>query len=188
MRVWGRQQWRVSHPLQSPAAVRCILPCPHRDAAAARTRCQQRRGCSAPPVTACHTFKGRRRGAAAVCICRRNSSGGISSPLGWKSSARWKAANDRAVPSCEGTDGAVFVACLCNFKEGLLQQCQKDLGPFILLAAVSGSFSSVMGHCKQQPLKYLLRIKIVNNEQELNQDPLYQHFYPNNVKMQQAHK
>lgn len=48
--------------------------------------------------TACHTFKGRRRQAAAVCICRRNCSGGISSPLGWNSSARQKAANDRAAP------------------------------------------------------------------------------------------
>lgn len=35
--------------------------------------------------------------------------------------------------------------------------------PFVLLAAVSGSFSSVMAHGKQQPLKYLFGVQ-TNNE------------------------
>lgn len=74
---------------------------------------------------------------------RRNNSGGIPSPLGWSSSARQTAANDRAAPGEKGADCAGVVARLCNFKEGLLQQRQKTWGApdllFCLLQSLAAS-------------------------------------------------
>lgn len=84
-----------------------------------------RSGCS---FTACHTFKEGGRETAGRCssLRRSNFSGGISSPLGWNNSTRWKATNDHAVLRRERQlDSTVFVACLCNCKEGLLQNCKK---------------------------------------------------------------
>lgn len=84
-------------------------PGAHRDAGGGSHAMSAAPGLPRSPA-ACHTFKGRRRRAAAACICRRNSSGGISAPLGWSSSARQKEKPLMMVPGW----GRRWWGCVCR--------------------------------------------------------------------------